>query len=267
MKRKAFTLIELLVVIAIIAILAAILFPVFAKARERASKTACLSNTNQIGKALMMYVDDSDGVYPPNRFKNSTGAPTAPFTWKRAMVPYTTSLEIWRCPSNQAIYAKGDVPYPGLAIGDESNYLDKTRWADKSHSDWVPSGYAYNGGYFHEDFGKRTMSRVSDPADLMVIIESRSANPDLGPWVYTWTQDATGTLPASSGGGPFSVFYTHGNQMNVTFADGHAKAVSPIQAYKQNLWGVLPNQQPYYGEVQDGADVTNWPLKVRDSVK
>src|SRR5271154_6892830 len=66
MSTKAFTLIELLVVIAIIAILAAILFPVFAQAREAARKTACLSNTKQLGLGIMMYVQDYDEVYPMN---------------------------------------------------------------------------------------------------------------------------------------------------------------------------------------------------------
>jgi prepilin-type N-terminal cleavage/methylation domain-containing protein len=65
-QKKGFTLIELLVVIAIIAILAAILFPVFSRAREQARKTACLSNLKQIGQALMMYVQDWDEGYPFN---------------------------------------------------------------------------------------------------------------------------------------------------------------------------------------------------------
>jgi len=64
MRRRAFTLIELLVVIAIIAILAAILFPVFAKARERAKRSSCTSNLNQIAKAVNMYCDDNDGMFP-----------------------------------------------------------------------------------------------------------------------------------------------------------------------------------------------------------
>src|ERR1700761_7129127 len=63
-KQKAFTLIELLLVIAIIAILAAILFPVFAQAKAAAKKTVCLANTNQIGIALMLYLNDYDDVYP-----------------------------------------------------------------------------------------------------------------------------------------------------------------------------------------------------------
>src|SRR5712671_1300821 len=64
-NRRAFTLIELLVVIAIIAILAAILFPVFAQAREKARQTSCLSNTKQMGLGIMMYVQDYDETFPP----------------------------------------------------------------------------------------------------------------------------------------------------------------------------------------------------------
>src|ERR1051326_5471134 len=64
--KRAFTLIELLVVIAIIAILAAILFPVFARAREKARQTACTSNVKQLGLAWMMYVQDYDETFPPN---------------------------------------------------------------------------------------------------------------------------------------------------------------------------------------------------------
>src|ERR1700759_4052115 len=67
-KYNGFTLIELLVVIAIIAILAAILFPVFAKVREKARQTACLSNMNQIAKATIQYVQDYDETYYPHRY-------------------------------------------------------------------------------------------------------------------------------------------------------------------------------------------------------
>src|SRR5690349_3905542 len=66
--RRGFTLIELLVVIAIIAILAAILFPVFAQAREKARQSSCLSNMKQIGSALLMYVQDYDEVWPPSYY-------------------------------------------------------------------------------------------------------------------------------------------------------------------------------------------------------
>src|SRR5580765_6801870 len=75
-KPRAFTLIELLIVIALIAILAAILFPVFAQAREKARQASCLSNVRQIGSAMMMYIEDNDGVLMPNGMP--TGRPQQP---------------------------------------------------------------------------------------------------------------------------------------------------------------------------------------------
>src|ERR1700677_1343177 len=81
--KKAFTLIELLVVIAIIAILAAILFPVFAQAKEAAKKTSCLSNMKQLGLADIMYVNDHDDTYPYFDMDNATwdGTDVVGFSW------------------------------------------------------------------------------------------------------------------------------------------------------------------------------------------
>lgn len=108
-RRRAFTLIELLVVIAIIAVLAAILFPVFAQAREKARQTACASNLRQIGLAFQMYVSDSDDKLPDRRdLKTALGfRPWA--TWPPSdprggwaveiMQPYVKNTQIWSCPS------------------------------------------------------------------------------------------------------------------------------------------------------------------------
>src|SRR5438034_2820234 len=97
-NRLAFTLIELLVVIAIIAILAAILFPVFAQARESARKASCLSNTKQLGLATMMYTQDYDEMYPCNSWDTppigttdtDSGDPKYPsaFNWMWKVMPY-----------------------------------------------------------------------------------------------------------------------------------------------------------------------------------
>src|SRR5260370_13039338 len=100
-SRRAFTLIELLVVIAIIAILAAILFPVFAQAREKARSISCLSNTKQIGTALMMYVQDYDEFYPINLYVGyeGSGAPCM-MTAFQEINPYQKNAQVFICPSD-----------------------------------------------------------------------------------------------------------------------------------------------------------------------
>ncbi len=106
MQRRGFTLIELLVVIAIIAILAAILFPVFARAREKARQTSCLSNVKQITLAALMYVQDYDeslfGMYQGRRSDGAT--PPTNILWHEALMPYMKSEQILVCPSSPQTY-------------------------------------------------------------------------------------------------------------------------------------------------------------------
>jgi prepilin-type N-terminal cleavage/methylation domain-containing protein len=96
-NKRAFTLIELLVVIAIIAILAAILFPVFAQAREAARKAACLSNMKQIGLAAGMYSTDYDELIVPSNMGNAG----ATVSWPSLLQPYTKNEGIFVCPSGE----------------------------------------------------------------------------------------------------------------------------------------------------------------------
>jgi prepilin-type N-terminal cleavage/methylation domain-containing protein/prepilin-type processing-associated H-X9-DG protein len=98
--RRGFTLIELLVVIAIIAILAAILFPVFAQAREKARQTSCLSNVKELGLAALMYAQDYDETLPRNRGGGSSGAYIGPY-WHQIIEPYIKNRQIYRCPSEK----------------------------------------------------------------------------------------------------------------------------------------------------------------------
>src|SRR2546429_6022121 len=120
---RGFTLIELLVVIAIIAILAAILFPVFAQAREKARQTACLSNVKQIGTALNMYSQDYDEQFPSGRYdpSNPNGADYGK-GWAGQVYPEIKNTQIFRCPD--------DSTAPIAATGVDPAF--------------IPSSYVYN---------------------------------------------------------------------------------------------------------------------------
>jgi prepilin-type N-terminal cleavage/methylation domain-containing protein len=107
MQRNGFTLIELLVVIAIIAILAAILFPVFVQAREKARQTQCLSNMRQMGLAVQMYLQDFDERFP---LDSHTGS-GAYWTWLFTLEPYTKTRLLYRCPSDPS--TNWERPRPG----------------------------------------------------------------------------------------------------------------------------------------------------------
>ncbi|RYX84124.1 DUF1559 domain-containing protein [bacterium] len=102
-RKSAFTLIELLVVIAIIAILAAILFPVFSRARENARRTSCLSNLKQVSLGFMQYAQDYDEQLP----KGKVSGDYRGRGWAGVIAPYVKSIEVFRCPSDSSSAATG----------------------------------------------------------------------------------------------------------------------------------------------------------------
>jgi len=135
MSRRGFTLIELLVVIAIIAILAAILFPVFARAREKARQTSCLSNVKQIMTGVLMYAQDYDEVLPPadSWLTNDNRNPSLPTTyWYEGIYPYVANWQIFICPSQKRANPEAGSPGYGWNY-QEFGYRNTTSHALGSH--------------------------------------------------------------------------------------------------------------------------------------
>jgi prepilin-type N-terminal cleavage/methylation domain-containing protein/prepilin-type processing-associated H-X9-DG protein len=235
--QNGFTLIELLVVIAIIAILAAILFPVFARAREKARQTSCLSNTKQLGTAYMMYLQDYDETFPPHVTERTAtpGTPDtlearAPFSYKTKLLPYTKNNQIFKCPSAPAWPA----PSPGRWLTtDYGNNHNESNLENANQRAW----YIAN-----PDFGfneTTPLASITSPARFIVLGEAGRASglPSRGgmypqPWAFNDaslpdTQQQARFLPRHNGGG------------NLNYADGHAKWTRPEQtwrSYEDNDW-------------------------------
>ncbi|MBA3726882.1 MAG: prepilin-type N-terminal cleavage/methylation domain-containing protein [Armatimonadetes bacterium] len=143
MRNRAFTLIELLVVIAIIAILAAILFPVFAQAKEAAKKTHCLAQSNQVAKAVLMYISDNDTYVPPMMYKFGTGNNNAldptNSVWHVATKAYRNSWQALRCPSDPNANDRA------LTVNPETDLpIDPTNTQAKEFCWAMRANYAYN---------------------------------------------------------------------------------------------------------------------------
>ncbi len=166
MRRSAFTLIELLVVIAIIAILAAILFPVFAQAKEAAKKTACLSNDKQMATALFMYAGDSDDTLCQTSWESDA---THPYQvhWSFLMQPYIKSYDMFRCASDSTPVK------PKVACPNGDADLGKLPMV----CDWMPTkGYSYIPNYNAipaHDWLPTSLTNFASPADTILVTEKR----------------------------------------------------------------------------------------------
>lgn len=254
-RRAGFTLIELLVVIAIIAILAAILFPVFARARENARRAACMSNLKQIGIGVMQYTQDYDERCPlyTNRFAlqidTYSASPATPSqkyrtstpetsnvnarTWMDFTLPYLKSVQIFDCPSHQhAMSANGIYP-----------------------------SYAYNAvlAGFWDNNTPATLSQMQGVSEKIFLTH----NPDFG-YSYTNPDDFL-TASTATGASEWKKtgMFPHLDTTVILFADGHAKS---IQLQKAPYWtcqtSTDPNQQNLGDYTNNGIGCGFWKPQV-----
>ncbi len=217
-SRSGFTLIELLVVIAIIAILAAILFPVFAKVREKARQTSCLSNMKQLGLGVIQYNQDYDEkFYAAGNYGNNEG-------WPRTMYPYINSRAVYTCPDDATT---GSAPNSALSYAFNSNFS--------------PGGGSAT---------SITLAQLQSPAKTITLFEVTGVSMDITNNGLDWetpvgdgvcmlsyagselsAKYATGVpanvTPNSTPGSPSSYWASltgrHTDGANYAFADGHAK--------------------------------------------
>ncbi|MBC8135747.1 MAG: DUF1559 domain-containing protein [Fibrella sp.] len=252
-RKSAFTLIELLVVIAIIAILAAILFPVFAQARDKARQASCLSNQKQLGTALIMYVQDYDESFPISQYIDSVSG--APYDWGNAIYPYikngvgvayspTVTLYngeggVFSCPS----FPQEQICQYGINLCISHPYYETN-----------PSESA-------------TLAGVDSPSNRVAILEKGAASKvgydhsfptfEVGQWNWAgylggvvdgsvpeahndlaFDFDRNADAPADGYPGPGGMpRYRHNKTCNVLFVDGHVKAVPRGQlSWAKNIY-------------------------------
>ena len=242
--QHGFTLLELLVVVAIIAILAAILFPVFSRARENARRSSCQSNLKQIGMTLLQYSQDYDEIIVGHYFKGFEGDdhPGA-YRWMDAIYPYVKSQAVFDCPSDTSI--------------DKYVY----RQPAQIHTTGSYGSYGINNAYWGES-GISGAASALDHNKLLALSDLQT------PSTTVWVTDTSRILayqnnnfeiqweniaaaPTSVGGGEppslSDMSARHLNNVSVLYCDGHVKSVNLNSLLKTNQSGVLT----YFTAAQD----------------
>ena len=242
-KPSGFTLIELLVVIAIIAILAAILFPVFARARENARKTSCASNLKQIGLGMLQYSQDYDEqllnhFYGQDGWDKST-SPTSgavKYKWMDAVQPYVKSSQLFVCPSASDKRYK---PQQSL-VGSETTSPDPPNFG---YGGYAMNNVAYAGG---DAFtppvweSAKSLSNLPTPATTVWVVDANGQFE-----IANATSNGVGNPTLLNGNPDVNwIYWRHLDFNNVLFCDGHVKAMNTGQLMKRDanrnltLWSI-----------------------------
>lgn len=200
--RRGFTLIELLVVIAIIAILAAILFPVFAKAREKARQSSCLSNTKQLMLGVLQYAQDYDECFPKCWTVIGTNNYASPM-WYEAIYPYVKNTQINLCPSDKTTY-------PGYGMN-----------------------YIYMGSYGTVV----ALGDVKRPAEVLFLADQYREHSCC---IYASQSAAQPYLHYGHESTHGGVGTRHNDGANVGFCDGHCKWLKDSNFDDYRLWANVP---------------------------
>lgn len=233
-RGKAFTLIELLIVIAIISVLAAILFPVFSRARENARRASCMSNLKQVGLGFIMYTQDYDEHMPPYSQALGSGNYTYPngkistamnAGWPILIYPYVKNWQAYNCPSAESQYAGGAIaahffPY-------SYNYNGATSAASSSQCETT-----YNCGIKLGDKNVvgANLAAIEDPSGTIGVIEGSSAGIRYRPADFTGTpSEAFDKLRETGACSDDSRYFCgrvrHLETVGTLFVDGHVKAM------------------------------------------
>ncbi len=248
-RKRGFTLIELLVVIAIIAILAAILFPVFGRARENARKTSCLNNLKQIGLAFTQYSQDYDEYMVKARY-----SPSATSSWMLRLEPYTKNRQIFRCPSasdEETFTFESGFSFTGLTATQKATASLASYAVNNAYQDYPETVFGLNDPNRTQSMRSMHLAGIEDPAGTIAMGDAKCGMPNnstcyqvIGTTFYP--NDDPPTM-GQSAKGQGSFVARHLNGLNFVFIDGHAKWLRVDEAVKRSS----KNQLKYFTAIMD----------------